>query len=255
VISTPSAAILLLEKANYYHYPKCCYPPPRKSELLSFIDALNAASLRRRLNRSLVIQEAHHLAQIDGEDLSITWHYAGYCRVEQEASIDFSIDTDNNIPFDKLECFAYDLRHDPLRKHKIRPILVGPDGISKKITVPFLEHLTAQEPFAVVLVCKLSGCMKGGVEYYTATVSFEQDKIRHYSARLIFVHDRPEWLRVYESSAARGTRLLKDLRPTHETHETSEYIDSAEDVPAQAARIYVFQCAQSLRKEGRQLSG
>jgi hypothetical protein len=61
------------------------------------IDALNAASLRRRLNRSLVIQEAHHLAQIDGEDLSITWHYAGYCRAEQEASIDFSIDTDNNI--------------------------------------------------------------------------------------------------------------------------------------------------------------
>jgi hypothetical protein len=73
--------------------------------------------------------------------------------------------------------------------------------------------------------------------------------------RLIFLHDRPEWLRVYESSAAGGTRLLKDLRPTHETNETSEYVDAAEDVPAQAARIYVFRRVQSLRKEVRQLSG
>jgi hypothetical protein len=205
------------------------------------IDSLNVASLRRRLNRSLVIQEARHLAIIDKEDLTITWHYAGYCRADQETSIDFSIDADNNVPFDKLDCFAYDLRHDPQRNHKIRPILVGPDGISKKICVPFLEPLSAQEAFAVILRCNLPGCMKSGLEYYTATLSFEQDIIPHYTVRLIFLYDRPQWLRIYEMGASGDTRLLKDLRPSRETHGRSEYLDTAEDVPAKAARIYLFE--------------
>jgi hypothetical protein len=56
------------------------------------IDSLNIANLRRRVNRSLVIQEAHHVAEIDGEDLKITWKYAGYCRAQQEAAMEFSID-------------------------------------------------------------------------------------------------------------------------------------------------------------------
>jgi hypothetical protein len=217
------------------------------------IDSLNIANLRRRINRSLAIQEAHHFASIDGEDLTIRWRYAGYCRADHETSIDFSIDTDNNIPFDKLECFAYDLRHDPLMKHKIQPILVAPDGISKKVTVPFLERLTAQEPFAVLLVCKLPGCMKDGVAHYTSTLSFEQDKIRHYSVRLLFLGHRPEWLRVYESLGSGNARLLRDLRPSHETRESIEYIDSAEDVSAKSVRIYVFSRAPSRPVSGTPL--
>ena len=35
--------------------------------------------------------------------------------------MEFSIDTDNNIPFDKLDCFAYDLQHDAHRNHKNPP--------------------------------------------------------------------------------------------------------------------------------------
>jgi hypothetical protein len=42
------------------------------------IDSLNIANLRRRLNRTFVIQEAHHTARIEGEDLEITWRYSGY---------------------------------------------------------------------------------------------------------------------------------------------------------------------------------
>ena len=40
------------------------------------IDSLNIAKLRRRVNQSLVIQEAA-TAEIDGEDLKITWKYSG----------------------------------------------------------------------------------------------------------------------------------------------------------------------------------
>src|ERR1700685_2037577 len=37
------------------------------------IDSLNIANLRRRVNRTFVIQEAHHTARFTGEDLEITW--------------------------------------------------------------------------------------------------------------------------------------------------------------------------------------
>src|SRR5262249_43828861 len=72
------------------------------------IDSLNVASLSRRINRSLVIQEAHHVAKIEGEDLTIAWKYSGYCDADQETAIEFSVDTDNNTQFDELKCFGYD---------------------------------------------------------------------------------------------------------------------------------------------------
>ena len=50
------------------------------------IDSLNLANLRRRLNRSLVIQEAHHEAEIKGEDITMRWSYAGYCRGSRETA-------------------------------------------------------------------------------------------------------------------------------------------------------------------------
>lgn len=204
------------------------------------IDSLNIATLNRRVNRSLVIQEAHHVATIAGEDLKIALQYTGYCRTGEETAIEFSIDTDSNTPFDGLKCFAYDLQHDPARKHRIRPILVGPDGISKKIAVPFLEPLSDREQFSVLLKCELPGCMKAGREYYTSTLSFAQNTVRRYTVRLQFLRERPVWVRVYECSASGSVRLLKDLQPLRATPEICEYMDAAEDVAAQSARVYMF---------------
>jgi hypothetical protein len=210
------------------------------------IDSLNIASLRRRLNRSLVIQEADHLAEIDGEDLSIRWQYAGYCRADRESAIEFSVDADNHVPFDGLACFGYDLRNDPSKAHRIRPILIGPDGISKKVAVPFLEPLTSQQPFKMLLACDLPGCMKGGVEYYTSTMSFDQDTVRRFTMRLVFRHGRPHWLRVYDCNDSGKARLLRDLRPWREGDDFTEYLDSGQDVGARSARIYVFQRTRSI---------
>lgn len=96
--------------------------------------------------------------------------------------------------------------------------------------------------------------MKSGQEYYTSTVSFEQDKIPHYMVRLTFLHDRPKWLRVYEGGTSGRTALLKDLRPFRETSGASEYYDAAENVPAKSARIYVFERASSIEQKIRHLS-
>jgi len=204
------------------------------------IDSLNIANLTRRRNRTLVIQEAHQVARIEGENLEMTWRYAGYCRAAKETAIEFSIDTDNNIPFSDLDCFAYDLRHDPGGKHRIRPLLVGADGISKKIAVPFLAPAAAQQPFNVLLKCRLPGCMKAGLEYYTSTLSFGQDEVRRSTVRLLFLGQPPAWVRAYECADSWSPQLLKDLRPLREDRQCSEYLDIGEHQQAQSARIYVF---------------
>ncbi len=177
------------------------------------IDSLNLAGLRRQPNRSLVIQRVENTAVIDGEDLTIVWKCVGYCRADREAAMEFSIDADANIPFANLDCVAFDLRNDPRRRHAIRPILVGPDGMSKKIEVPFLAPLGSKEPFSVLLRCKLPGCMKSGIDYYTATLSFAQETVPSYMVKLRFDHGRPQWVRVYECLPSGTVSLLRDLRP------------------------------------------
>jgi hypothetical protein len=203
------------------------------------IDSLNLANLRRRVNHTLVVQDAYHLARIQGNDMQITWRYSGYCAAEQETAIEFSIDSENSIPFEALDCFAYDLRHDRTREHRIRPILIGADGLSKKIAVPFLEPLTAQEPFSILLKCTLPNSIKPGFGYYTSTLSFAQGAVRRSVVRLAFIGQPPSWVRVYDSTD-RGTQLVKELRPFRFPHGRIEYLDITKNIPGQSARIYRF---------------
>jgi len=204
------------------------------------IDSLNIANLRRRVNRTFVIQEAHHTAQIEGEDLKITWKYSGYCKANRESAIEFSIDSDSSTPFNRMDCVAYDLGHDHAMTHEIRPLLVGTEGVSKKISVPFFEPLKAQEPFGVLLKCTLPGCVKAGLGYYTSTLSFAQDRVQRCVVRLIFLGPAPLWMRVYECTPRRRAVLLKTLAPSHQEPGRCEYIDEVTDRPGQLARVYLF---------------
>jgi hypothetical protein len=138
------------------------------------IDALNIANLRRRVNRTLFVQEAQQTARIDGEDLEITWRYSGYCKAGSESAIEFTLNSENNTAFGRLDCTAYDLRHDPQMSHGIEPLLVGPEGLSKRISVPFLKPLSANQPFEVMLRCTLPRCIKAGFSYYASVLQFAQ---------------------------------------------------------------------------------
>jgi hypothetical protein len=204
------------------------------------IDCLNVANLRRRVNRTLGVQEAEHTARIEGEDLKIEWIYSGYCRARRESVMEFSIEAERTVPFDRLECVAYDLGHDPSMAHKISPLLIGTDGISKKISVPFLEPLRRKQPFRVMLKCTLPGCMPPGLGYYVATLSFAQARVRRSTIRLIFAGPAPVWVRVYECAPARPPTLLKTLAPLREGHGEHEYLDVVEDADGQSARVYAF---------------
>jgi hypothetical protein len=204
------------------------------------IDTLTAANLKRRVNRSLTIQEAHHTARIEGEDLKIEWVYAGYCRAKRETAMEFSVESAYAVTFADLDCVGFDLACDPAMEHKIQPVLIGANGLSKKISVPFIEPLRAQQPFRVMLRCTLPRCMTLGFAYYTATLSFAQDRIRRSTVRLIFVGQKPRWVRVYECSPRKPPVLIKTLAPTRAREGDSEYLDIIGDTGGQSARVYAF---------------
>ena len=48
----------------------------------------------------------------EGEDLKIEWIYSGYCRAKRASVMEFSIEAERTVPFDRLDCVAYDLGHD-----------------------------------------------------------------------------------------------------------------------------------------------
>jgi hypothetical protein len=204
------------------------------------IDSLNIANLRRRVNRTFVVQTAHHTVRIEGENMEITWKYSGYCRTDHVSSMEFSIDSDEATPFERLNCVAVDLGHDPDMAHPIRPILVGAEGISKKVSVPFLGTLKLNEPFGVLLKCTLPRCVKEGFGYYTSTSSFKQSRVPQCTIHLNFVGPAPKWLRVYESAGKGSSRLLKTLVPTRVEPDRSEYVDIVGSRAGRSARIYAF---------------
>lgn len=204
------------------------------------IDSLNMANLRRRLDRKYVVQEADHTARIEGTDLNITWKYSGYCRSGKASAFDFSIDSGVGTSFEDLNCVAYDLGHDPEMMRAIRPLLIGPEGVSKKISVPFLEPIAADQPFGVVLKCTLPRCITAGVGYYISTLSFAQARVRRCTVRLEFAGVAPAWMRVYDCSRPRAPVLIKSLVPTRQEPGLCEYVDVDEDIPGQSARVYIF---------------
>ena len=204
------------------------------------IDSLNVANLRRLVNRTFTVQEAHHSVRIAGEDLEITWRYSGYCKANRATAIEFSIDADQSTSFDQLDCIAFDLRRDPNMSNKIRPVLIGTDGISKKISVPFLEPLQSQEPFSIQLSCQLPRCLKAGFGYYTSTSSLIQERVQRCEVHLTFIGAAPRWVRVYEGSTKRPHELVKSLGASREEPGQHEYVDVVDERPGQSARIYAF---------------
>jgi hypothetical protein len=204
------------------------------------LDLLHISNHRRRLNRSLLVERAFQVAIIDGPDLNIAWQYDGFCRSEVEPNIEFSIDSEGNTAFDKLDCFAFDLQNDPGRLQKIKPVLVGNDGFSKKVSAQFLEPLKRDDRFSMLLQCNLPGCNAPGVQYYASSLSFDQRSINSTTVHLIFVGARPNWVRLYDFDKRARPRLRNELRPFRDDGATCEFVDMARDVPGQSVFVYVF---------------
>lgn len=204
------------------------------------LDSLHVANLRRRLNRSLNIQRAFQVAIIEGADLHLAWQYDGYCRSQSETGIEFSIESENNIPFEQLDCYVFDLQADPARSNQIRPSLVGSDGVSKKVRVPFLKPLSRGERFSLLLHCALPDTISTGVQYYASSLSFDQQAVDSASLHLIFVRTKPAWVKVYDLDQRSRPIFANELRPFRDDGTTCEYVDMAQNIPGQSVRVYLY---------------
>jgi len=67
--------------------------------------------------------------------------------------------------------------------------------------------------------------------------------VRRATVQLIFAGDRPEWVRAYACGESGRAELLKNLPPAREDAKATEYLDVAQDVEGQSARIYLFRRA------------
>jgi hypothetical protein len=180
------------------------------------------------------------VAIIDHSDLHVAWQYDGVSQSAATTSIGFSIDSEHNVPFEQLECFALDLENDPQRVHPIRPVLIDSDGVSKKVSVPFLKPLGRAERFSVILQCTLPGCVTTGLQYYTSSLSFDQPSVENAGVHLIFLSARPKWVEVYEVDDNGRVNYKAELRPFRDDGFTSEYVDMAQNVPGQSVRVYLY---------------
>jgi hypothetical protein len=82
--------------------------------------------------------------------------------------------------------------------------------------------------------------MRAGIEYYTATLSFDQERVPHSRVRLVFDGDLPEWVRVYEVDSNGAVHLLRDVPAENDTADVREYVDEAVDMPGRSTRLYLF---------------
>ena len=86
-----------------------------------------------------------------------------------------------------------------------------------------------------------------GVHYYTATHSFAQRKVKQLSVHLVFAHQVPEWVRVYDCTQGEEPQLLLHLHPFRNDGQTCEFLDAVDDVPRRAMRVYVYRVGDWLR--------
>lgn len=206
------------------------------------IDALNLANLSKVRNKTLKVQEASHWFKIIGTNLSMTFKYSGYCKsTSGESGFVFNVDSDVNISFAKLTCFGYDLENDPKRSHMIKPFLIGSDGLSKRVKLPFAKMIRKGEQFRIIFYCELPGCIKPGKDYVISSLFFEDDStIQRFSNHLEFVSDFPKWVRLYDATQDNPT-LLKDLKPQYHQGMTVYYKDSYNNIGPDKAFIYLFE--------------
>ena len=206
------------------------------------IDALNVANINRNPNKSLKVQEATHFIKVKGNNLFLRFEYSGYCRDKKgENGFVFSVDSDVNIPFEKLVCHGFDLINDPSKNHEIRPFLSGSDGLAKIIKLPFNNPVFKGDQFHVALFCELPGCIKFGKYYISATLAFKDDiNIKEFSVKLEFVKNHPKWVRLYDATSGEP-QLIKDLKPKCQKSASVHYEDKYKNIESEKAFIYLFE--------------
>lgn len=207
------------------------------------ISALGNANSLRKYNKDYKIHQVTHEVTIDGTALIQDYTLAGikHKNIHNNNSFDFSLDVDTNLLLSELDCYAYDLKHDPIQSRKIYPILKSTDGQSKKIQVNFLSEIRRNSDFKIFLHTNIPDCMKKGKDYYISSLSFDgKEKVDTLSLRFTFKNQLPNNLRVYELLKNGSVREIKTLTPDFITSNEAIFNDRYTDTDSIKYLVYIF---------------
>jgi len=205
------------------------------------IESLNLANLARLKNSTLKVDTAIHRNYINGNDLAIEFEYSGICTCDDgESGITFSVDCDSNLGFEQMNWYGYDLIVDTNKTHKIHPKLLGAEGLTKKVMLPFAKKIIKYGKFHTSFRVTLPGCMKTGKDYVTATFSFNKLPIDTVIIELWFMDLYPKYVHLYDVTNGVST-LEKELIPTNQISNKICYVDNINNLNPETALVYYFE--------------
>lgn len=206
------------------------------------IDFISLVKPIIKSDHTLAPEYIEHKCVIKGEEACFVYTYEGICCANSgEDSIIFNIGAEEFIPFEDLECYAYDLYNDPKRKNSIRPELVGDDGLSKKVKVKFLKRLQRYNRFKIEFTFIYPHCIKYGKDYVLFFSSYKQN-IQYLKNILYFIDDPPMFVELHKeknNTLLYQKTILKDKNESSNIKHT--YIDIHESCSGTQTFLYFFE--------------
>lgn len=203
----------------------------KKIDILPLIDPI------KKEDHTLIPKHIIHKHIVANEEVTFLYYYEGICISKNgEDNIVFNIGAEEYIPFNELKCFAYDLKNDIHKEMKISPILIGDDGLSKKIKINFLHKLEYSDNFKILFVYSFPHCLKFGKDYISVYMSYYKKTIDVFINEIIFKDIKPLYVKVYDihNKKAHYTETLKP----NVSHNEYKYIHKINNCKGNTSIIY-----------------
>lgn len=197
------------------------------------------ASRKNKLNPLIVT----HVCEICDSDAILEYEYFGICvdrkGMDKFSTCSYSHDIND---LNDMNWFAYDLKNDPKRNHKIKPQLQTPKGATKRVVFNFHRRIRFNEICHFYTYQEVKNSVKRtGKDYFVSTVLYKNRPLYDYKVVLKFHDIKPSNISVYSVNDNQGV-FLYELLDENMINENNTYIytDYIEDETAWSIRVYIF---------------
>ena len=183
-----------------------------------------------------------HICEVEGTNAISDFDYYGVCcgksGADRFSTSSYSYDI---TEIEEMEWYAFDLKVDPERKHKLKPRLKTPRGASSRVDFQFLKRVKYNTVFHFYTHQKLKDVIRlTGKDYYVSTVLYKNRPINKYQVILKF-HDKPvKSLSVYRVDR-RIAQFVYKLTDYTQIGNIYQYMDDIQEECAWSIRVYIFE--------------
>lgn len=201
------------------------------------IDCTNFLTQITKRNRSIIPHKILINYYIDDNNCLSDKILEGKCNSESYSTYEFSIASTIIKKYDDTYCVGYDLNCNPAIE--IRPILISPDGFSKRLSLQLNKSLHKNETIKIRIKYKTYGIMSGDIRYLVSSFNYRKIELDEYNISFHFNKRTPDNIRVYLIDTINNKyRFLYKLFPESE----NIFIDkcNTSKINKCEKRIYVF---------------